>query len=90
MDKLPQESTLFYIISILALIGSIDIIDEILNHACNITSTNTVKKILLWTVIYTKTQSVFHSTLFSIIIILLFPKIFFGKLSGRITKINKA
>lgn len=88
-DTLSEDNPIFYIMAILAMIGSYDIMDEILKNSINIFSTNIVKKTTLWAVIYLKTKSIFYASFISIIIVLAFPKIFFGKISSpRLERMN--
>lgn len=78
LDKIPRENPLFIIIFILSLIGTYDIISEISKDYDNILSQNIVKKILTFAAIYIKTSSIYLSSLISLIMMLIFRKVYFG------------
>lgn len=78
-DKIPEDNLLWYLIVIASIISTVDISTEILEHSAPILAENMVKKLMLWCLVYIKTKSIYYSCLISILIIILFPKIFFGK-----------
>ena len=81
-DKINEASPLFYIMLILSMIGSFDIISEILNNNVNIFSQNLTKKVILWVAVYIQTKSIFYSSLVASCIVLSFPRVFFGELTS--------
>lgn len=88
-DILSEDNPIFYVLAIIAMIGAYDIMDEILRQSVEIFSMNIIKKITLWSIIYLKTKSIFYSSLLSILVVLTFPKIFFGQpTSPRLDKIK--
>lgn len=86
-DKIPDDNLLSGVLALLAFIGAFDLVSEILDNVAGITSSNFVKKILLWAVVYSKTKSAVFTTAISIVIIAMLPKVFFGELTGP--RVNK-
>lgn len=86
-DKIPEDNLLYGVLSLLAFIGAFDLVSEILDSIAGVSSSNFVKKILLWAVIYSKTKSVVFTTIVAIVIIAMLPKVFFGELTGP--RVNK-
>jgi hypothetical protein len=80
-DTLPDNNLLYYIIIIVTLMGTFDIIREIKENSGDLFAENFMKKIILWTMIYLRTNSIFYSSIISTSIVLLLPRIFFGKKS---------
>jgi len=80
-DKLPEGDAAYFIV-LLSTLGGFLIISEIVDEFPEFFSGNTIKKIILWSFIYTQTKSIGGTSLYSIIIVLLFPTVFFGKPSG--------
>ena len=78
-DKFSETSPIYIFLTIISIIGIYDIVNEITQDYDNYLSKNYVKKIMLFSVIYMKTSSIYTSSLVSIIIFLLFPKVFFGE-----------
>lgn len=77
-DKFPKESPIFVALLALSIFGLYDITKEIVEDHQDVLSKNLVKKVILFSALYLKTESIYTSSLLSIIIILLFPKVFFG------------
>jgi hypothetical protein len=77
-DKLPKESPVFIALLALSLFGLFDISKEIIEDHQDMMSKNFVKKVILFSALYLKTESIYTSSLLSIIIVLSFPKVFFG------------
>ena len=87
-DKINEGSPLFYIMIVLSMIGSFDIISEILNDNVNVFSQNLTKKVILWVAVYIQTKSIFYSSLVASCIVLIFPSVFFGdRTSPRLDRI---
>ena len=84
VDKVPKELTI--VLAVVSLIGGYLVTNEILEEYPNFFCQNMTKKIILWSVLYLQTKSLYSASLVSTVIVLLFPKIFFGKLTG--TKVN--
>jgi hypothetical protein len=80
-DNLGEESPLTIILIMLSLVGIFDIVNEILEDYHDIISKNYMKKILLFSALYIKTRSIYVSSVVSIIVVLLFYNVFFGKQS---------
>lgn len=78
IDELPDGFLLYFII-FLSMVGGFDIITEILNEHKDFFSKNLIKKMILWSIIYLKTKSIYKASLISIVVVLLLPRIFFGK-----------
>jgi hypothetical protein len=78
-DKLSDDNPLIILFSILSIVGLVDISQEIIEQNASILSQNMIKKILLFSVIYMKTQSIYNTSLVCIIVFLLFPTVFFGE-----------
>jgi hypothetical protein len=87
-DKIREGTLLFYVMILLTMVGTFDIVSEILNNSTTVFSQNYTKKIILWTIIYMQTKSIYYSSVIGICIVMLFPNIFFGKLTGpRLDKV---
>jgi hypothetical protein len=78
-DKLSDDNPLIILFSVLGIVGLVDISQEIIQQNSTILSSNMIKKILLFSVIYMKTQSIYNTSLVCIIVFLLFPVVFFGE-----------
>ena len=63
----------------MSMIGMYDIIQEIMQDHEDIFKKNIVKKALVFSGLYLKTESIFTSSIVSIILFLSFPKVFFGE-----------
>lgn len=86
-DKIVEDSPLFYILVLLSMVGTYDIIGEILDNNTSVFSQNFMKKIIVWCAVYSQTRSIYYASIISICIVLLFPYIFFGKqTSSRLKK----
>ncbi len=77
-DKLDDTNPLVIFMYIISLIGFYDVSQEMIDDNANILSKNIIKKILLFTVLYLKTGSIFISSVCSIITSLIFYKVFYG------------
>jgi hypothetical protein len=78
-DEFSKESPLMLLFMILSTIGIYDITREIIQDHKEIFKQNIVKKVLVFSGLYLRTNSIFNSSVISIIIFLLFPKVFFGE-----------
>lgn len=81
-DKIIEGTPLFYGMLVLSMIGSFDIISEILNNNVKTFSKNFTKKVILWVVIYLQIKSIFYASLIASCIVLMFPDVFFGEPSS--------
>ena len=77
-DKLDDTNPIVILMYIISLIGFYDVSQEMIDDNVNILSKNIIKKILLFTILYLKTGSVYISSICSIITSLVFYKVFFG------------
>jgi ABC-type transporter Mla maintaining outer membrane lipid asymmetry permease subunit MlaE len=84
VDKVPEQLT--SVLIIVSLMGSYLVVNEILDEYPNFFCQNMTKKIILWCVVYLQTKSISTASLVCIVIVLLFPRIFFGKLTGSRVK----
>jgi hypothetical protein len=87
-DSFQKDSAIYTIIAVISIVGIYDIIDEILEDNNTYFSHNFTKKILIFSAIYLKTKSIRIASLLSIIIILLFPKVFSGPLTSTRKKLR--
>jgi hypothetical protein len=78
-DRFSENSPVYIFLTILSIIGIYDILNEVTQDYDDYLSKNYVKKIILFSVIYMKTSSIYTASLISIIFFLLFPKVFFGE-----------
>lgn len=81
LDKIPDGDASYFIV-ILSTMGGFLILGEILDEFPEFFSSNSMKKFILWCFIYSQIKTIGIASLYSIIIVLLFPKIFFGTPSG--------
>jgi len=84
VDKVPEE--LSSVLIIVSLVGSYLVIGEMSDEYPDFFCQNMTKKIILWCVVYVQTKSISTASLVCIVVVLLFPRIFFGKLSGSRVK----
>jgi hypothetical protein len=77
-DKFPKDSPVFVALLSLSIFGLYNITQEIVEDHQDLLSKNLVKKVILFSALYLKTESIYTTSLLSIIIVLLFPKVFFG------------
>lgn len=82
-DTLSKENPIYMLMTIISLVGIYDIIDEMIEENVDLFTENISKKILLFSVVFLRTNSIYLSSVVSIIIILLFPKVFFGCKTGK-------
>jgi hypothetical protein len=78
-DVFSNENPVMLVFMILSTIGIYDITREIIQDHKEIFKQNIVKKALVFSGMYLRTNSIFNSCVISIIIFLLFPKVFFGE-----------
>jgi carbon starvation protein CstA len=81
-DKLGEDSPITIIFVILSVVGIIDIVNEMIEDYRDVLSKNYMKKILLFAALYMKTRSIYISSIVSIVVVLLFNKVFFGPQTG--------
>lgn len=87
-DTISVKNPLTYVLLLLSMIGTFDIMSEIADDNAETVTLNFTKKIVLWAAIYLQTKSIFYTSLISSCIVLSFPRVFFGKQSGpRFTKL---
>jgi hypothetical protein len=77
-DSFDKDSIIVHIFFILAMFGIYDITSEIVDENLQIFSKNFFKKTVLFAAIYVKLKSVYEASVISIILILMFPHVFFG------------
>ena len=77
-DTLDKDSPIVYFFFIVAMLGLYDITSEIVDANLQLFSKNSYKKICFFAAVYLKEKSIFTSSIISIIVFLLFPKVFFG------------
>lgn len=77
-DQFSKNGTMHTILVVLSIVGLYDIMEEIMNENYIYFSQNFMKKLLVFSALYLKTESVHTASLLSIIIILAFPKVFSG------------
>lgn len=87
-DILP-EGDFSYVIVVLSTLGGFLIISEVLDEFPEFFSGNSMKKVILWSFIYTQSKSIGIASFYSIIVALLFPTIFFGDITGVKLKAKK-
>lgn len=78
-DAFSKESPVMIVFMILSTIGIYDITREIIQDHKEIFKQNMVKKALVFSGLYLRTNSIFNSSVIAITIFLLFPKVFFGE-----------
>lgn len=79
-DTVPESAMTLVVIASLA--GGYLVINEILDEYPMFFCQNITKKIMLWCIIYIQTKSIYNASFISIMIVLLFPRVFFGKITG--------
>lgn len=85
-DTLPEDNIFYYIIVVASVISTVDITSEMLESGISIFARNDVKKLMLWTLIYTKTKSIIYTSAISILVFAFFPKVFFGQVTSPTLK----
>jgi hypothetical protein len=86
MDMLKKDTIpgdIATLVAAVSLIGGFMVINEILDEYPHFFCQNKVKKVILWCIVYLQVKSISKASFISIIIVLLFPRIFFGKITGR-------
>jgi hypothetical protein len=86
-DFIQNDGWLFYIFFIISMFGVYDIISEIIDDNIDFFSKNFYKKLAVFAVVYIKAQSIYISSVISIVIFLLFPKVFFGEPTTSASKL---
>lgn len=87
-DKFQKDSMVYTVLVILSVVGIYDIMEEIMQENYVYFSHNFTKKILIFSALYLKTESIHTASLLSIIIILAFPKVFSGEFTSSRKKSN--
>lgn len=78
-----------YIVSPLVLIGTFPLVSEINQSSEPFFSENYIKWLVLWGMFYTKTSDWKYSIIVSVVIMMLFPSIFFGEKTYYKGKLKK-
>ena len=78
-DKISRDNPIFILFLGLSIFGLYDITREILEENQDFLSKNFVKKTILFSALYLKSESLYTSSLLSVFVIMLFPKVFFGE-----------
>ena len=78
-DTFGENSVILYLFMVISLAGIYDITSEIMDDHLDWFSKNSVKKLMVFSVVYLKTKSIYISSLISICLFLAFPRVFFGK-----------
>ncbi len=81
MELIETKKLIDYIISPFILIGTFPLISEINQSSKPFFAQNYTKWIVLWGMFYSKTNDWKYSLIISILIMMIFPSIFFGKLT---------
>lgn len=81
-DKISKDNPIFILFLGLSIFGLYDITREILDDHQDFLSKNFVKKVILFSALYLKSESLYISSMLSVFIILIFPKVFFGEQTG--------
>lgn len=79
MELIKTKQIIDYIISPFVIVGTFPLISEINQSSTPFFAQNYTKWVVLWGMFYSKTNDWKYSTLISILIMALFPSIFFGK-----------
>lgn len=79
MQLIENKKIIDYFITPFILIGAYPLVSEINQSSKPFFSENYIKWIVLWGMFYSKTGDFKYSIAISIVIMMLFPSIFFGK-----------
>lgn len=79
MELIDNKKLIDYLISPFILIGTFPLVSEINQSSKPFFSQNYIKWIVLWGMFYSKTNDWKYSIVISILIMSMFPTIFFGK-----------
>lgn len=79
MDLLKNTNIIEYIITPFVIVGAFPLVTEINKSSKPFFSENYIKWIVLWGMFYSKTHNLLYSTIISLFIMSMFPRIFFGE-----------
>jgi hypothetical protein len=77
--ELFDKKYIEYLIAPFAIVGAYPLVAEINDSTKPFFSENYIKWVVIWSLFYSKTSDIMYSTAVSVLIMIMFPKIFFGK-----------
>lgn len=78
-DQISEANPIYVLLLMISSIGIFDISREIIDDNKHVFSKNFMKKIMLFSFLYIKTKSISQASLLSVMIFILFKKVFFGE-----------